>query len=68
MTKVTTYPINTLEDAKNLIAQLCEVVIECYDTISQIDNELENGDVEEATLIIDRFFEASEQRKNTELH
>ena len=68
MTTVTTDPINTLEDAKNLIAQLCEVVIECYDTISKIDNELENGDVEEATLIIDRFFEASEQRENVKLH
>jgi|TARA_B110001469_G_scaffold85867_1_gene81325 hypothetical protein len=68
MTTVTTDPINTLEDAKNLIAQLCEVVVECYDTISQIDNELENDDVEEAILIIDRFFETSQQHENTKLH
>ena len=68
MTTVIAEKPTSLEEAADLITELCALLAACYDTVVQIDNELENGNEEEAVRIIDRFFALSETKEAPQLH
>jgi len=63
MTTVTTEKQATLEDAENVITELCKLVEACYAVIDQVDTELFHDNYEEAAEIIEQFYAITEQEQ-----
>jgi|TARA_B110000211_G_C13593101_1_gene341359 hypothetical protein len=68
MTTVTANTPTSLEEASELIVGLCKLLEECYATIDQVDAELFEDNYEEAEMIIERFYVATEEIGKKQWH
>jgi hypothetical protein len=68
MTTVTANTPTSLEEASELIIELCKLIENCYETIDQVDAELFEDNYEEAEMIIERFYAATEESGKQQWH
>ena len=68
MTTVTAHTPTNLEEAALLIDNLCKLVEACYATIDEIDSELFDDNIEEAEMIIERFYTSTEDLMQRQIH
>jgi len=68
MTTVTANKPASLDEASALIIELCKLIENCYETIDQVDAELFQDNYAEAEMIIERFYVATEESSQKQLH
>jgi hypothetical protein len=68
MTTVTANTPTSLEEAAELIVALCKLIEDCYEIIAEVDAELFQDNYEEAEMIIERFYVATEKSGKKQWH
>ena len=68
MTTVTANTPTSLEEAEELIVALCKLIEDCYAVIDQVDTELFHDNYEEAAMVIERFYVATEESGKKQWH